>query len=116
MSKAIAYFIASTVLAHSVWGAQAPFSLADPHTTLVSPKKVLTPELRSRIQEILDANKVPGYSLGVLRLDADDQEEYMTWGRQNESDGRVEEEVRVCAYARLIQKISITHSLSLSFI
>jgi hypothetical protein len=66
--------------------------LATTHSS--SHDRVLSPELRSRIEGILDRAGVVGYSLGIFRAGAEKEEEYAQWGLRTETGAPVTKEVQ----------------------
>jgi hypothetical protein len=55
--------------------------------------RILNAELRSKINKILEEHIVPGYSVGIFRLGATEEEEYGHWGERTEAGDPMTEDV-----------------------
>jgi hypothetical protein len=83
---------------------QAPF------TSTPSTEPILSDDSRAKIGDLLKTHGVVGYSLGIFRLDAAQQEEYMQWGVRTEAGAPVTKEVRsVYGPHPMLLKSSVDH-------
>jgi hypothetical protein len=55
--------------------------------------RILNAELRSKIGKIFEEHTIPGYSVGIFRLGAAEEEEYGSWGNRTEAGDPVTENV-----------------------
>ena len=86
MQVNIAVFLATLALASYVCAQQTPFStentLGRAGSTGGNANRVLTPELKQLVQDVVDNGTVPGLSLAVVH--DGDVVEFETWGRKTE--------------------------------
>jgi hypothetical protein len=85
--------LGGSACAQLVQVAQAPFALNTQETSLGS--SVLSRELDSYIQDLLNNASIPGYALGIVRLDRgiDAEVEFGNWGNKTEDGDKVTPDV-----------------------
>jgi hypothetical protein len=55
--------------------------------------RILSSELRTKIGKIVEEHFIPGYSVGIFRLGAAEEEEYGQWGNRTEAGDPMTENV-----------------------
>ena len=88
---------AALVCTALVWAQQTPLNLLrgggpEPGSAPQDTKRIFTPELTAFIQDVVEQNKIPGLSLGVVH-GADHTSEFATWGRRDEDGTKVTQDV-----------------------
>jgi hypothetical protein len=61
---------------------------------LRAPATVLDDALRSKISQLVTENGVPGLAVGLLRVGAEAEVEFGSWGNRTEAGAQVDENVR----------------------
>jgi hypothetical protein len=57
--------------------------------------RILDAELRSKIGKIVKEHIIPGYSIGIFRLGAVEEEEFGQWGNRTEAGDPMTENVSI---------------------